>query len=119
MSGAPPSPCIFFTLSFHYTLPATPSSSYSHQNRIPNAFYSSLVSLTHNFYARYISRPRIVGRPENRAMTLDDRVLQAERKAIEDGLAFQRHPTPDHLRQYQTSRDVLVALQQSIQTDSR
>jgi len=41
-------------------------------------------------------------------MTLDDRVLQAERKAIEDGLAFQRHPTPDHL----------LALQQSNQTDS-
>lgn len=46
------------------------------------------------------------------------RVIQAERKAVEDGLAFQRRATPDPLRHDQTFRDVLTAFQQIIQTDS-
>ena len=84
----------------------------------PDELYSSLVKSTHEFYAQYVTRPHLARRPGPRAETVDDRVLQAERKAVEHGLAFQRNPTPAHLEMYQTSRDELIGLQQCAQTDS-
>ncbi|XP_068229696.1 uncharacterized protein [Palaemon carinicauda] len=45
-------------------------------------------------------------------MTLDTRISQVEKKAMDDGLAFMRQPSPETLHQYQLSRDDLVAPQQ-------
>ncbi len=84
----------------------------------PEKLYSSLVASTHDFYTRYVTRPHIKRGCKAQAWTLEQRILQAERKAMEDGLAFQGQPTPDTLLQYQTSRDDLVALQQCAYTES-
>ncbi|XP_068245268.1 uncharacterized protein [Palaemon carinicauda] len=82
----------------------------------PEKLYSLLVSTTHAFHTRYIRKPHI--RYRVGAMTLDNRISQAEKKAMDDGLAFMRQPSPETLHQYQLSRDDLVALQQCVQTDS-
>ncbi|XP_042227380.1 uncharacterized protein LOC121869881 [Homarus americanus] len=84
----------------------------------PEKLYSSLVNSTHNFHSHYISRPHIKRRPEAYAWTLDERILQAEKKAVEDGISFQEEPTLDRLHQYQSSRDDLIALQQCVRTES-
>ena len=77
----------------------------------PENLYSSLVGSTHEFYTRYVTRPHIKrNREPSLPGLLSQRILQAERKAMDDGLAFQRQPTPARLLQYQTSRDDLVAL---------
>lgn len=83
----------------------------------PGNLYSSLVASTHEF-CTYVTRPHIRRRCTAQAWTLNHHILQAERKAVEDGLAFQRQPTPDSLLQYQTSRDNFVALQQCAYTES-
>ncbi|XP_076044779.1 uncharacterized protein LOC143027381 [Oratosquilla oratoria] len=140
-----PIPVLFsdhIALGLHYTVPATPSSSYartcirippkycptyiSYMTTLlptfnihsPDELYSSLVKSTHNFYTRYVTRPHLTRSPRPRTTSLNDRVLQAERKAMEHGLTFQRQPSPAHLQQYQTSRDELIGLQQCAQTDS-
>ena len=129
-------------IGLHYSIPATPLSSYGRtcirispkycptyisymttllptfNSHSPDELYSSLVKSTHDFYTQYVTRPHLARRPGPRTGSLHDRVLHAERKAVEHGLAFQRHPTPAHLRQYQTSRDELINLQQFAQTDS-
>lgn len=74
--------------------------------------YSDLVGATNDFYTRYVTRPHIKGHYRTHALTLDQRIIQAEKKAINDGLAFQRQPTPANLDQYQQSRDDLAAVQQ-------
>lgn len=84
----------------------------------PEILYSSLVDAIHSFYAKYVSRPHIGRRAGAHTWTLDNRVAQAERKAMEDGLAFQKRPSPETLHQYQLSRDDLVALQRCVQTNS-
>lgn len=85
----------------------------------PDEFYSSLVKYTQEFYTRYVTRPHLPRRQGTHATgRLEDRVIQAERKAVEHGIAFQAQPTPAHLRQYQSSRDELIALQQCAQNDS-
>ena len=84
----------------------------------PDQLYSSLVASTHAFYNRYVRRPHIKRHSETPAWTLDHRIILAERKAKADGLSFQSHPSPERLRQYQSSRDELVALQQCIRTES-
>uniref|UniRef100_A0A0P4VPI3 Uncharacterized protein n=1 Tax=Scylla olivacea TaxID=85551 RepID=A0A0P4VPI3_SCYOL len=84
----------------------------------PENLYSSLVGSTHDFYTRYVTRPHVKRNREASAWTLDQRNLQAERKAVDKGLAFQGQPTPGRLLQYQTSRDDLVALQQCVHTES-
>ncbi|KAG7163932.1 hypothetical protein Hamer_G014375 [Homarus americanus] len=45
------------------------------------------------------------------AWTIGERVLQAEKTAVED-TSFQGEPTLDRLHQYQLSKDALIALQQ-------
>ncbi|XP_064110238.1 uncharacterized protein LOC135218023 [Macrobrachium nipponense] len=82
----------------------------------PEKLYSLLVSTTHAFHTQYIRKPHI--RHRVGAMTLDNRISQAEKKAMDDGLAFMRQPSPETLHQYQLLRDYLVALQQCVQTDS-
>jgi len=84
----------------------------------PENLYSSLVGSTHDFYTRYVTRPHVKGYHKAHAWTLNHRILQAERKAVEDGLAFQRQPTSARLLQYQASRDDLVALQQCAHTEA-
>jgi len=84
----------------------------------PDKLYSSLVSSTHDFHTRYVAKPHVKRRPDALAWTLDQRILQAERKTIADGLSFQRQPTPAHLHQYQESRNHLIALQQCVHTES-
>ncbi|KAG7166603.1 hypothetical protein Hamer_G013608 [Homarus americanus] len=49
----------------------------------------SLVNFTHNFHSYYVSRPHIKRRFEYYAWTLDERILQAEKKMVEDGVSFQ------------------------------
>ncbi|MPC73399.1 hypothetical protein E2C01_067726 [Portunus trituberculatus] len=127
-------------LSLLYSLPAAPAASAHTRTRIvippkyrptyisymttllpmldlhcPDKLYSSLVDATHVFYIRYVSRPHI--RRRSGAHTLDSRIAQAEGKAMQAGLAFQRQPNPETLHQYQLSRDDLVALQRCVQTD--
>ncbi|MPC49119.1 hypothetical protein E2C01_042912 [Portunus trituberculatus] len=63
----------------------------------PEKLYFSLVGSTHEFYTRYMTRPHVKGHREAYLWTSDQRVLLAERKAVEDGLAFQRQLTPAHL----------------------
>ena len=129
-------------LSIHYTLPVAPSPVHV-RSRIaippkyrptyisymanllptfdphcPEKLYSSLVGATHSFYTRYVSRPHIRRRAGARSWTLDNRIAQAEKKAMEGGLAFMRQPGPETLHQYQLARDDLVALQRCVQTDS-
>ncbi|XP_068245269.1 uncharacterized protein [Palaemon carinicauda] len=82
----------------------------------PEKLYSLLVSTTHAFHTRYIRKPHISHRVG--AMTLHNRISQAEKKAMDDGLAFMRQPSPETLHQYQLSIDDLVALKQCVQTDS-
>lgn len=41
-----------------------------------------------------------------------------QREAMQDGLAFQEQPTPEHLHHYQLSRHDLVVLQRAIHLDS-
>lgn len=84
----------------------------------PENLYSSLVTLTHDFYTRYVMRPHIKSRYNAQHWTLERRILQAERKSMQDGLAFQSGPTPDSLQQHQASRDDLVALQQCAYTEA-
>ena len=84
----------------------------------PEKLYSSLVDATHAFYTRYVSKPHIRRRAGAHILTLDNRIAQAERKAMEDGVAFQRRPSPETLHQYQLSRDDLIALQRCVLTDS-
>ena len=84
----------------------------------PDSLYSSLVASTHEFYAKYVTRSHVTKSRGTYAWTLNQRILQAERKAVADGLAFQEQPTPARLLQYQTSRDSLVALQQCAHTES-
>lgn len=84
----------------------------------PDKLYSSLVTSTHNFYTRYVSRPHISRRPEASRWTLDNRIQEAERMVLEEGHNFQRRPTPETCRQCQLSRDDLVALQQCVRTDA-
>ncbi|KAG7166604.1 hypothetical protein Hamer_G013609 [Homarus americanus] len=55
----------------------------------PEKLYSSLVNFTHNFHSYYVSRPHIKRRFEYHAWTLDERILQAEKKMVEDGVSFQ------------------------------
>ena len=129
-------------LSIHYSLPAAPSPVHvrtriaippkyrptyiSYMTNLvptfdphcPEKLYSSLVGATHSFYTQYVSRPHIRRRASARTWSLDNRIAQAERKAMEDGLAFMRQPGPETLHQYQSARDDLVALQRCVQTDS-
>ena len=84
----------------------------------PDSLYTSLVKATHDFYNHYVLRPHIQRRPAAHAWTLDHRVAEAERTAADAGLAFQRQPTPERLRQYQVARDGLTTLQQSVYTES-
>ncbi len=65
-----------------------------------------------------MTRPHVKRNREASAWTLDQRNLQAARKAVDKGLAFQGQPTPGRILQYQTSRDDLVALQQCVHTES-
>ena len=129
-------------LSIHYSLPAAPASVHT-RTRIaippkyrptyisymtnllptfdlhcPDKLYSSLVDATHAFYSQYVSRPHLRRRAGAHTWTLDNRIAQAERMAMEDGLAFQRRPSPETLHQYQLSSTNLVALQRCVQTDS-
>ena len=71
-----------------------------------------------NFYTQYFTRPHLGRHPGTRTESLNDCVLQAEKKTEEHGLSFQTHLNPAHLLQYQTSQDELIALQQCAQTDS-
>ena len=80
--------------------------------------YSWLVTATHAFYTRYVSKPHLRRRPDAPNWTMDARIARAERKATEAGLDFQQQSTPDTLHQYQSSRDDLDALQRCVQTDS-
>jgi len=80
----------------------------------PEKLYSSLVSSTHDFFTRYV----IKSHSKALSWTLDSCIIQAERKAVEDGLTCQRQPTPDTLHQYQLSSDSLVALQQCVHTET-
>ena len=50
--------------------------------------------------------------------TLDTRIQEAREETERDGSLFQANPTPDLLHRYQTSRDVLVALQECALTTS-
>lgn len=84
----------------------------------PEKLYSSLVGSTHEFYHRYVTRPHVKRTRKASAWTLDQRILQAERKAVDDGIAFQQQPIPARLLQYQASRDDLVALQQCAHTET-
>ncbi|MPC85936.1 hypothetical protein E2C01_080742 [Portunus trituberculatus] len=84
----------------------------------PEKLYSSFVDSTHAFYTRYVSKPHLRRRASAHVLTLDNRIAQAERKAMEDGLTFQRRPSPETLHQYQLSRDDLIALQRCVLTDS-
>lgn len=84
----------------------------------PDQLYSSIVTSTHAFYDRYVRRPHIKRRTDTPAWTLDHRIAQAERKAKEDGLSFQSHPSPESLQKYQSSRDELVVLQKCVLTES-
>ena len=129
-------------LSIHYSLPAAPASVHT-RTRIaippkyrptyisymtnllptfdlhcPDKLYSSLVDATHAFYSQYVSRPHLRRRAGAHTWTLDNRIAQAERMAMEDGLAFQRQPSPETLHQYHLSRDDLIALQRCVLTDS-
>ncbi|XP_066974195.1 uncharacterized protein [Macrobrachium rosenbergii] len=127
-------------LSIQYSLPAAPTPIYSRAYIIippkytpmyisyitnllptfdlhcPEKLYSSLVSATHDFHTRYIRKPHI--RHRANAMTLDNRISQAEKKAMDDGFVFMRQPSPETLHQYQLSRDDQVALQHCVLTDS-
>lgn len=130
-------------LSLHYSLPAAPAASAYTRTRVvippkyrptyisymtallptldlhcPETLYSSLVDATHTFYAQYISRPHLRRRTAAPTWTLDNRIAQAKRKAMQDGLAFQRQPNPQTLHQYQVSRDDMVALQRCVLKDS-
>ncbi len=129
-------------LSIIYTFPATPSLVYNRTRisvpskycptyiscissllptfdfRNPEKLYLSLVTATHDFHTRYISRPHIKRSPDSHAGTLDNRIQQAKRKAMEDGRKFQLQPARGTLQQYQSSNDELVALQQCALTDS-
>ncbi|MPC60090.1 hypothetical protein E2C01_054127 [Portunus trituberculatus] len=84
----------------------------------PEKLYSSLVNSTHVFYTRYVSKPHLRRRASAHVLTLDNRIAQVERKAMEDGFTFQRRPSPETLHQYQLSRDDLIALQRCVLTDS-
>ncbi|ROT79248.1 hypothetical protein C7M84_002030 [Penaeus vannamei] len=68
--------------------------------------YSIPVHLSAHLY-QYPSKTRAA-----HEWTLDRRIKAAERQAVEDSLVYQRDPTPDNLKQYQTSSSALVALQQ-------
>ena len=85
----------------------------------PDNLYNSLINVTYDFYSRYIIRPHIQRRPMVHTWTLDNRIAKAERTAADAGLAFQRQPTPNRLRQYQVARDDLIALQKCAYTESR
>ena len=84
----------------------------------PEALYTSLVTATHEFFSRYVRRPHIQRRGDAYPWTLDQRIREAERAASEAGLLFQADPTPDHLRQYQASRDNLTNIQGCVRTES-
>ncbi|XP_076054497.1 uncharacterized protein LOC143033192 [Oratosquilla oratoria] len=84
----------------------------------PDSLYDSLVNSTHYFYTHYVLRPHIQRRTKTRSWTLDQRIAQAERIAVDAGLSFQRQPTPEHLHHYQLARDNLVALQKCVYTES-
>ena len=84
----------------------------------PDNLFTSLVTATHDFYNRYVTKPHIQRRPVAHPWTLDQRIAQAERTAADAGLSFQRQPTPDRLQRYQLARDDLVALQQCVFTES-
>jgi len=84
----------------------------------PEKLYSSLVSLTHEFYNHYVRRPNIKRQFGAHEWTLERRIKAAERQAVEDSLVYQRDPTPDNLKQYQTSSSALVALQQCVHRDA-
>ncbi|MPC87834.1 RNA-directed DNA polymerase from mobile element jockey [Portunus trituberculatus] len=84
----------------------------------PASLYSSLVTLTHDFFTCYVSRPHIKRFCGSTTWTIDDRIFLAERTAVEEGRRFQLDPTPDNLCRYQSSRDTLVALQGSVRTES-
>ncbi|MPC19374.1 hypothetical protein E2C01_012287 [Portunus trituberculatus] len=73
------------------------------------SLYSSLVTLTHDFFTRSC---------DSTTWAINDHILLAERTAVEEGRHFQLDPTPDNLRRYQSSRDALVALQGSMRTES-
>ncbi|KAK7070813.1 hypothetical protein SK128_002783 [Halocaridina rubra] len=49
---------------------------------------------------------------------LDRRTIEAKRRAVEDGLMYQRNPTPETFRQYQKSSTALLASQQCAHTDT-
>ena len=84
----------------------------------PEKLYNSLVTCTHNFFDRYVRRPNIKRQTRVQPWMLNDRVLAAERQTEADGLAYQRSPNPDTLRQYQESSSALVAIQQCAHTDA-
>lgn len=75
----------------------------------PDAFYSSILSLTRNIFTCRQQTPHCTS-PQNPCRFL--RVK--ERKAIEDDQLFKEA----RLHHYQTSRDTLITLRQTIQTDS-
>ncbi|KAG7174251.1 hypothetical protein Hamer_G003162 [Homarus americanus] len=68
----------------------------------PEKFYSSLVNSTNKFHSHSVFRPHTKRRSEAFAWTLDERILQAEKKAVEDGISFKAKPTLDRLHQYQS-----------------
>lgn len=84
----------------------------------PEALYTSFVTETQNFYSQYVSRPHIQRRGAASSWTLDERILQAERAAVHDGLLFQRDPTLHHLHQYQNFKDLLVNMQDCVRTEA-
>ena len=129
-------------LSFRYTVPV-PQRSPHHRLRItippkycpnyiayvstllptfdlmsPDELYSSLVDATHSFFTKYVLRPHLCRRGEASSWTLDERILQAERTALQDGLSFQADPTVANLHRYRASRDVLVHMQGCVRTES-
>ena len=77
-------------------------------------FYNSLVKATHDFFYQNVTKPHIKSRSVIHSWTLDHRIIQAQRKATEAGLTFQRQPTPDHLHQYQISKDDLITFQKFV-----
>lgn len=50
--------------------------------------------------------------------TLDNRIVQAERKAMQDGFAFQKQRTPEYLHKYQLAIDdrVMTGLHYNVLT---
>ncbi|KAK7078563.1 hypothetical protein SK128_008396 [Halocaridina rubra] len=72
----------------------------------------------HDFFNQYICRSNIKRQMRRHTWTLDRRTMEAERRVVEDGLEYQRNPTPGTLCHHQMSSAALVTLQQCAHTNA-